>query len=322
LTVFILSYIILSNAEVSAQAPDSTEDKLKSELPERVLVIIIDTTMIQRNNAMKAEGNGIIGETRQAPLIYVKKQMKELLDDELLYPTSDGKPMGETDKHVKQLARLLDVLEAHFVSEPDVYVSGNNLMYYEQGNPRKRVCPDIYVTIGIPKQERRSYKIWVEGKSPDFILELLSGETRKRDFGFKKRLYQNLFQTKEYFLYDPDTEELYGYRLVENRYRLVRPDAGSKFFSSVLRLLFGVDAQGWLRVYRSDGTLLKTQQELAAENQELTVDVQELAVENQELAVENNELTTEVMELSARNASLEEQLARLQLELARLRREM
>jgi len=47
LTVFILSCIILSNSEVSAQAPDSTEDKLKSELPERVLVTIIDTTMIQ-----------------------------------------------------------------------------------------------------------------------------------------------------------------------------------------------------------------------------------------------------------------------------------
>jgi hypothetical protein len=47
LTVFILFCIILMNAEVSAQAPDSTEDKLKSELPERVLVTIIDTTMIQ-----------------------------------------------------------------------------------------------------------------------------------------------------------------------------------------------------------------------------------------------------------------------------------
>jgi alkylated DNA nucleotide flippase Atl1 len=80
----------------------------------------------------------------------------------------------------------------------------------------------------------------------------------------------------------------------------VKPDAGSKFFSSVLRLLFGVDAQGWLRVYRSDGTLLKTQQELAEEN---------------------SELTAEVMELSVRNASLEEQLAHLQLELARLRGE-
>ena len=47
LTVFVLSCIILSNAEISAQTPDSTEDKLKSELPERVLVMIIDTTMIQ-----------------------------------------------------------------------------------------------------------------------------------------------------------------------------------------------------------------------------------------------------------------------------------
>jgi Uma2 family endonuclease len=258
---------------------------------------------------MKAEGNGRIDETSQTHFISFKKE-----DDELFYPSSDGKPMGETDKHVKQLARLLDVLEAHFVSEPDVHVSGNNLMYYDEGNPRKRVCPDIYVTFGIPKGERRSYKIWVEGKAPDFILELLSDETRTRDFGFKKKLYRKVFQTKEYFLFDPDTEELYGYRLVENRYRLVRPGADHKFFSSVLGLLFGVDARGWLRVYRPDGTLLKTQQELAAENQELTADVQELTAEN-------NELTTEVLELSARNASLEDQLARMQLELDRLRGE-
>ena len=237
---------------------------------------------------MKTEGNFRIDETRQAHFIAVKKH-----DDEYLYPTSDGKPMAETDKHVIQLAQLLGCLRTYFASEPDVYVSGNNMMYYEEGNPRKKVSPDIYVTLGIPKRERRSYRLWVEGKAPDFILELLSGETRRRDFGFKKKLYQNLFQTKEYFLYDPDTEELYGYRLIENRYRLVKPDADSRFFSSVLELLFGVDTQGWLRVYHPDGTLLKTQEELAVE----------------------------VMELSARKTFLEEQLARLQLELARLREE-
>jgi len=244
--------------------------------------------MVKGTMSMKTEGNFRIDETRQAHFISVKKQ-----DDEYLYPTSDGKPMAETEKHVIQLAQLLECLRTYFASEPDVYVSGNNMMYYEEGNPRKRVCPDIFVTLGIPKHERRSYRIWVEGKAPDFILELLSGETRRRDFGFKKRLYQNVFQTKEYFLYDPDTEELYGYRLTENRYRLVKPNTDSRFFSSVLELLFGVDTQGWLRVYRPDGTLLKTQQELAVE----------------------------VMELSARNTFLEEQLARLQLELARLHEE-
>ena len=237
---------------------------------------------------MKSEVNCTIDETRQVPFIAIKKQ-----DDEYLYPTSDGKHIVETEKHVIQLAQLLECLRTYFASEPNVYVSGNNMMYYDEGNPRKRVCPDIYVTLGIPKQERRSYRLWVEGKAPDFILELLSVETRKRDFGFKKKLYQNVFQTKGYFLYDPDTEELYGYRLMENRYRLVKPDADSKFFSSVLSLFFGVDTQGWLRVYRPDGILLQTQQELAAE----------------------------VMALSARNAFLEEQMARLQFELDRLREE-
>ena len=258
--------------------------------------------MVRGTMSMKTEGNFIIDETRQVHFIAVKKQ-----DDELLYPTSDGKPMAETDKHVIQLAQLLGCLRTYFASSPDVYVSGNNMMYYEEGNPRKKVSPDIYITLGIPKRERRSYRLWVEGKAPDFILELLSDETRRRDFGFKKKLYQNVFQTKEYFLYDPDTEELYGYRLTENRYRLVKPDANSRFFSSVLELLFGVDTQGWLRVYHPDGTLLKTQEELAVDVNELTTEVVNLR--------------GDVANLSARNALLEEQLALIQLELARLREE-
>ncbi len=35
-----------------------------------------------------------------------------------------------------------------------VCVSGNMLMFYEEGNRRKHVSPDVFVVRGIPKKQR------------------------------------------------------------------------------------------------------------------------------------------------------------------------
>ena len=53
----------------------------------------------------------------------------------LVYPSSDGKPMAETDKHRKLMMDFIQMLEYHFRDANDVYGSGNLLMYYEEGNP-------------------------------------------------------------------------------------------------------------------------------------------------------------------------------------------
>ena len=43
------------------------------------------------------------------------------------YPSSDGKPMAETDIHRDLMAELIHELDAYFSDQPDVYVSGNLL---------------------------------------------------------------------------------------------------------------------------------------------------------------------------------------------------
>ena len=53
----------------------------------------------------------------------------------LVYPSSDDKPMAETDKHRKLMVDFIQMPEYHFREANDVYVSGNLLMYYEQGTP-------------------------------------------------------------------------------------------------------------------------------------------------------------------------------------------
>ena len=64
------------------------------------------------------------------------------------YPESDGKPMGETDDHRREMVRHIELLE-DFYQGQKVYVSGDLLVYYVRGNPRKYVVPDAFVVKGI-----------------------------------------------------------------------------------------------------------------------------------------------------------------------------
>jgi Uma2 family endonuclease len=209
------------------------------------------------------------------------------VDDPRYYPESDGKPMGETERHVLQLARLLECVRLFFADDPNVHVGGNSLIYYVRGDRRRFVVPDLFVVRGVSKEERRFYLTCVEGKAPDFILELLSWKTERRDRTTKKRLYQNTFRTQEYFLFDPDTRMLDGYRLDSTgRYRALPGDSRGRLFSEVLGLTWGVDRGGWLRVYRPDGTVVPTLEEAAANLQQATATIAAQAAEIERLNAE------------------------------------
>jgi Uma2 family endonuclease len=137
------------------------------------------------------------------------------------YPETDGKPMAETDVHRQLMMTLIFSLERFFQSEPNVYVSGNLLLYYVQGQPGKRVAPDVFVARGVGKQARRIYKLWEEGHAPDIAIELSSRQTWREDLHVKWRLYEQL-GVSEYFIFDPEydylPEPLVGYRLENDQY--------------------------------------------------------------------------------------------------------
>ena len=71
------------------------------------------------------------------------------------YPTGDGQPMGETDIHRENMTDLIQTLKDHFADDPMVYVSGWLLVFYEEGDPKKRVAPDIFVVRGAEKRLAR-----------------------------------------------------------------------------------------------------------------------------------------------------------------------
>jgi Uma2 family endonuclease len=139
------------------------------------------------------------------------------------YPTSDGKPMAETDFHRIVMMASIQTLEFWYAAVANVYVSGNLLMYYVPGNKRKHVSPDVFVVKGVKKKNRLYYLTWEEGKNPNAIIEITSKSTRKEDTDKKFVLYRDVLKVKEYFLFDPfgdylKPDRLRGYRLQKGEY--------------------------------------------------------------------------------------------------------
>jgi Uma2 family endonuclease len=104
------------------------------------------------------------------------------------YPESDGKPLGETDVHRREILEIIAMLEQYYADQTDVYISGNLMLYYEEGNPGAVVSPDIFVVKGVPKRERRVYKLWEEGQPPAVVFEITSRSTRLEDRAMKRQL--------------------------------------------------------------------------------------------------------------------------------------
>jgi Uma2 family endonuclease len=166
------------------------------------------------------------------------------------YPESDGKPMAETDAHIDVLIYLREALKDYFRDEPQVYVAGNMLLYYEEGNPAACVAPDVFVVQGVAKGERRTYKLWEEGQPPTVVFEITSRGSRLEDLRTKRALYAML-GVREYFLYDPLGEylrpPLQGHRLQQGEYERVLPGGEGVLVSQALSLELRVE-EGQLRV--------------------------------------------------------------------------
>ena len=150
------------------------------------------------------------------------KQHSFIPPDDPLYPSSDGLPLAENDWQLRAIFDAFGKLKIRYQDRPDVYVSGDLLIYYEEGNPRRSVAPDVFVVFGAANHKRNVYKLWEEPKAPDFVLEVASKNTWREDLGRKRALYAEL-GVREYWLFDPRDEyfdpPLQGLVLREGAYR-------------------------------------------------------------------------------------------------------
>jgi Uma2 family endonuclease len=196
------------------------------------------------------------------------------------YPSSDGKPMAESDLHRDWMITSIQRLERFYLGKR-VYVSGNLLIYYEKGNPRKSVAPDTFVVKNCKPGRREIFQTWKEGHTPNFILETTSKTTRREDEGKKKRIYAHL-NVGEYFLYDPRGDwldpPLQGFRLVAGTYEPIPPEADGSIISQELGARFLLENGDLAMFDVATGERLLSQRERAeiAEQRAKTLE-QELA---------------------------------------------
>ena len=150
-------------------------------------------------------------------------------DETIAYPDSDGRPMAENEAQFWPILYVGAALDHYFQAHDDVYVVGNLLLYYQEGNPRqgdfgKSVSPDLMVVLGAPKHVRSSYRLWEEPKAPDFVLEIASESTYRVDQVSKRGIYAGI-GVSEYWQVDPVGSylrpPLQGFRLVGGRYESI-----------------------------------------------------------------------------------------------------
>ena len=224
-----------------------------------------------------------------------------------LYPDTDGEPMAASDLHLEILIWLLQVLKAHFAQTPDVYVSGDILTYYTEGDPRAVVAPDVLVSFGIGQKQRHTYKVWEEGKVPDFVMEFSSKTTYQNDLTDKMDLYAAL-GIPNYLLYDAEAlylpSPLMGFQLVNRVYVPIPPSVDGRIHSNVLDLDFLIQDRR-LKVYDRGGQQwLQTPEEAAEQRAEIA----EARAEIAEARAEQETITRQ---------KAEEELKRLREQLAR-----
>jgi Uma2 family endonuclease len=134
-------------------------------------------------------------------------------------PSEDGEPM-ETTRHRAQMNHLIDALQHATRDRSDVYVAGNMFVYFSPRQLKNEFFrgPDVFVVIGAEKKERLSWVLWEEMRLPDIVIELTSESTRAEDHGPKKDVYERVWKTAVYVIFDPFTHQLDAWQLQAGRY--------------------------------------------------------------------------------------------------------
>ena len=232
------------------------------------------------------------------------------------YPCSDGEPMAENDHQFTALTESALTLREWLAERLDVYVGGDMLIYYRMNDNETRIAPDIFVVFGVlDRTPRYSWIVWREGKAPDFVMEIASPGTWRRDASRKREIYAEL-GVREYWRFDPTGEcfapPLAGERLVAGGYEpigLVADEDGAlRGYSELLALDICVLAEAdrnLLRFYDPvGGQWLRTHHEEAVARQAaeavlgataVILEATEAARQETEAALESSEAARQEM---------------------------
>ncbi len=197
-------------------------------------------------------------------------QLESPTTADVIYPESDGKPMADNTKQFRWITVIYYNLDWLFANDPNVFIAGDLLWYPVKGNNKIRQAPDVMVVFGVTKGDRGSYMEWKEGNiTPQVVFEILSPGNTLTEMN-KKQLFYNRYGVEEYYLYDPDKNDLAGW--LRNESGLDAIDPIENWVSPRLGIRFDLSGAE-LQLYRPDGnpfvTYLEISQQLENAQQQL-----------------------------------------------------
>lgn len=192
----------------------------------------------------------------------------------------DGEPL-ETNRHRLAMNTLIRSLQQAWTDRNDFFTGGNMFVYYSSAQARNRDFkgPDFFAVLDVDgTTERLGWVVWEEGgRYPDVIVELLSSSTAQEDRGRKKDIYERIFRTPDYFIFDPfDPNSLQGWHLDGTlRYQPLVSDERRWLWCESLGFWLGtwegtIDRHTavWLRFYDREGNLVLLPEEAAQQQAE------------------------------------------------------
>ncbi|GAB4173449.1 MAG: Uma2 family endonuclease [Coleofasciculaceae cyanobacterium] len=203
----------------------------------------------------------------------------------------DGEPL-ESNRHRIGMNALIRSLQQAWTDRDDYFVGGNMFVYYSRTQVRNRDFrgPDFFVVLNVDgMRPRQGWVIWDEdGRYPDVIIELMSPSTANADTGVKKNIYEGIFRTRDYLVFDPfNPDSLQGWRLdADFRYQPLVPNEQGWLWCETLGFWLGTwegtierETAPWLRFYDQQGNLVLLPEE--AEHQRAEAEHQRAEAEHQ-----------------------------------------
>ncbi|OUC13542.1 MAG: hypothetical protein B0A82_16715 [Alkalinema sp. CACIAM 70d] len=230
------------------------------------------------------------------------------VDREIVYPERDGQPMADNTKQFRWIVLLKENLECVFADDPLVFVAGDLLWYPVEGHPEIRSAPDAMVVFGRPKGDRGSYRQWQEENiAPQVVLEVLSPGNTLKEMAKKQQFYDR-YGVEEYYLYDPDKNDLNGWLRSADEFVVI--DEITDWQSPRLGIRF-VLTEETLEIYYPDGQRFLTTVELAARRAEAELQATQAKLELEATNLQLEATNLQLEEERSRSARLAEQLRAL-----------
>ncbi len=247
---------------------------------------------------------------------YLRPEDIPCLDD---IKIEDGAPVDSVYSE-KQMRLLVDPLQSSWHGPGDgrkFLAMANVGLFYAVKKPP--LVPDVMVSLDVEfgedrrSKENNSYFVWILGKPPEIVIEVVSNTEGEEDTR-KFRQYAQL-GVLYYVIWDPDqylrSDPLRIFTLGEDRYK---PLAGGFFPVVGLRLAtwrgkFENTEETWLRWYDASGVVIPTGAELAEQERQRAEQERQRAEQERQRAEQERQRADREQQRAERERQRAERLA-------------